>query len=279
MKNKRWLVLVGFGLLLVVLMVLFSGSASAGTVTYNTGTKAITSIYRYNSTAGTYSANLASTAAFDYFNDSANVNDAIYFTTGTGTYAPRYAYSDILVDVGTPLSATSITLVWEYYKYSDGWTAISNFQDDTNGFQNAGANIVRFPSQWNWRYFAVNSITAAWIRCRITAVTNIIEGGANQNTAPYAKDGIVNINGYTDGAPCSFTIVTDYLYSNFPYLGQLKTGNHFDFRFVGLKINSRLKTLEESIEMGNGYDSSSTLLRDQTLNYLESGEKVGTESG
>ena len=242
-------------------------------VTYNTTNKTLSYIYRATGGGVNFSANLAGNAVLDYFDDAAVVNDAIYFAPNS-----NYAWSDILVNVGTFLVADDITIVWEYYSYSTGWTAIENFQDDTNGFQNAGANVVRFPAQWKWRYNAVNGVTKSWIRARITAVTNITEGGANQTTTPYAKNGMVNINGYTDGSPCSFTIVSDYLYSNYAYLGQLKKGNHFDFRSVGLMINSRLKTIEESIEMGNT-PSGNTLLRTQNLNYLESGQKVGTESG
>ena len=248
--------------------------ASAGTISYNTNTKTLNVIYRATNNGTVFSSNLAGTATFDYFNDTAAVNDAIYFSSGN-----PYAFSDIVVDVGTALSATSITIVWEYYQYGVGWTPLNNFQDDTNGFQIAGVNTIRFPYQWNWHQTTINGGNYAWIRARITAVSGLTEGGANQNTTPYAKDGMVNIDGYSDASPCSFTLVSDYLESTYPYLGTIKTGQYFDFRFIGLNINSRLKSTNEFIETHNGYYSYQTIGRNQKWYYLQLGNKVGTESG
>ena len=114
---------------------------------------------------------------------------------------------------------------------------------------------------------------------RITAVSGLTEGGANEITPPYAKDGMVNIDGYSDASPCSFTLVSDYLESTYPYLGTIKTGQYFDFRFIGLNINSRLKSTNEFIETHNGYHSYQTIGRNQKWYYLQLGNKVGTESG
>jgi len=243
-------------------------------VTYNTTGKSITKIYRATGGGVVFSANLAATPVFDYFTDTAVVNDAIYFSPGN-----YYAFSDLLFNVGTAIAAGSITIVWEYYRINVGWVAIDHLQDDTNSFTTVGANVVRFPYQWNWRYTTINGSNHSWVRARISAVSSITEGGANQTTSVSSKDGCVDIDGYSDTSPCSFTVVSNYLEATYPHLGTIKTGQYFDFRFVGLNINSRLISTNEFIETHNGSSAGYTIGRVQKWYYLQLGTKVGTSSG
>lgn len=128
----------------------------------------------------------------DFFNDNDRVGACLYFGWSRGVW------HDLVVDVGTPLVAGSITLVWEYYHRISGWIAVPGIVDNTNAFQNAGVNTVSFPvpARWHFQYnIGWYSHNGLMIRARITAVTNLTEGGANKNTAVYGKDYAIKITG------------------------------------------------------------------------------------
>ena len=128
----------------------------------------------------------------DFFDDTAAAEDQLYFTWDRGVW------HDLTVNVGTPLVADAITLAWEYYERGVGWMAIPGVVDNTNGFQNAGVNTVSFPVPTAWRYLrnvGVSTNDGSMIRARITAVTNISEGGANQTTAVFGKDYAIKVTG------------------------------------------------------------------------------------
>jgi len=145
-------------------------------------------VFFYDSSAGTYSANLAGTAAHDYFPDDAAVNDCLYFSASDSIYYFNAKMERIRFNVGTGLVADAITVVWQYLDGSGGWTTLQNVTDGTDAFQNTGTNYLTWSSsiRYNadsayigWVYHGVNSINSKWIRCKITAITNISEGGAN----------------------------------------------------------------------------------------------------
>lgn len=160
--------------------------------------KAFSYIYRYIN--GVYeTTNLASVAAFDLFPDDAGVGDAIYF----GRYNPSWSFHDIKFNIGTALVATNITLVWEYQR-NGSWTAIPSITDGTNDFQNTGINTVAFDvpenmthTSYSWyTYLTIdgNRKYGNYIRCRITAVSGITEGGANQTDTVKYKDFTISCN-------------------------------------------------------------------------------------
>jgi hypothetical protein len=259
-----------------------------GTITYQTGTRAISHIYRATSGGTVFSANLNASTVFDYFTDTAVVNDALYFGIALNGNAGN-SLSKILFNIGTALAGTGITIVWEFYQRdltpayyggsgtAAGWYALPSFADDTNGFTTTGSQAFKFGLPYGWTTVAVNGVTENWIRARISALTTITEGGANQTTIATGYNAEVNINGYTDGSPCTFTDVMTYLNTNAPWLACKKTNYYFDFREVCLDINSRLLSLRETVEIGffglgsaNGY---------YDLSYLQMGEKVGDYFG
>lgn len=146
-------------------------------------------IYRYN---GAFSANLNDSVTLDYFDDDASVGDYIVFgyTLTTG-----YPFHDLSFNVGTALATTSITVVWEYQSTS-GWTAIPGVTDNTNAFQNAGTNTVTFTVPENWDHAPpVNGQQGYFVRCRISAVSGITEGGAQQTDKVQAKDWAIEVTG------------------------------------------------------------------------------------
>lgn len=242
-------------------------------ITYNTTSEVPLYIYRATGGGVTFSANLTNTAVFDYFDDTAVVNDALYFSKGT-TYT---YFSDITVNVGTAMAGTGITLVWEYYGSSDGsasaWIPFEKLQDDTVSFTATGSHIVRFPIHISWVAVIVNSTNSLWVRCRISALTTITEGGANQTTAPTVSNGRIEIDGYTDETPCSWTEVYNYMNTNYPYVGCIHNGNYFDFTRTIPRVNSRLVSTNEVIELcADRYGKAPPSQLGVMLNYLTSGE-------
>lgn len=149
--------------------------------------------YIYRNINGTFeTTNRASSTVFDLFSDNASVGDAIYF----GRYSPCWSFHDIKFNIGTALSATSITIVWEIMS-GTSWVAIPSVTDGTNNFQNTGVNTVAFDVPQNMCYNTTNwyrridiggNKFANWVRARITAVSGITEGGATQTDTVKYKD-------------------------------------------------------------------------------------------
>ena len=148
----------------------------------------VSKMYFYDASAGTYTER--SGATMDYFADDAAIGDILYFglTPGDGFR------STIKINVGTPLVADDITVVWEYNAGSL-WKNLPDIQDTSNVFRNTGVQYLAFKPQPDWYWGTVNGEKKIWIRCRITAITNITEGGANQTTAPQNKDLKLTITG------------------------------------------------------------------------------------
>jgi len=244
----------------------------AGAITYNTGYTTLNYVYRTTTGGTVFSANLVAETVFDYFADDAVVNDALYIGA-TSTQA----FSDITFNIGTALAGTGITVVWEYYDASTLWVAVPSQSDDTVGFTALGSKAFKFGLPFNWNKKVVNSSTSAfWIRARISALTTITEGGANSTAVVTIKDSKVNIDGYTDGSPCTLDLVWTYLNANYSYLSNTctKTNNHYNFTPVSLYINSRLKVVSQSFEFGLGNNPGVA-----SLAYLQMGVKIDNYFG
>jgi len=107
------------------------------------------------------------TAAFDYFDDAALVDDYLYFGC-------PYKWWGLKLEVGTAFAATSVTFAWEYYDGS-AWQTLN--VENGDAMLNTGTQIVSWTPPHDW-----GSLGAHWgygLRCRIAALTTITEGGAN----------------------------------------------------------------------------------------------------
>ena len=180
LKLKNWL-------FIIILLLLVSKSEAA--VTFDVATNLSDMVF-YDASAGTYTARNITTG--DYFDNDSAVDDYIAFGWDRG------AWHTLTVNVGTQLVADSITVVWEYMSATATWTALADVTDNTNAFQNAGSNTVVFTVPDSWYYKAnLGAITTAdghFIRARITAVTNISEGGANATDIIQGGDWAIQIN-------------------------------------------------------------------------------------
>ena len=77
-------------------------------ITYNATVTTCSNIYTTTSGGTVFSSNLNASTAFNYFSNTAVVNDAIYFLVAST------AFSNLTFNVGTAMAGTGITLVWEY---------------------------------------------------------------------------------------------------------------------------------------------------------------------
>ena len=180
-------------------------------LSYNANKYNISYVIRATSGGTVFSANLVGTA-FDYFTDTAIPNDAIYFTTNNTT-----CFSDLYLNVATPLVGVDVVLVWEYYAEGIGWRPIHDLTDGSNGFTTAGAVRIRFPIQAKQFYTTIGvAASKSMVRCRIVSLTSISEGGANTVDTPQYSDGYLDVTGYTDASPCYWETIYSWLATNAP---------------------------------------------------------------
>jgi len=92
------------------------------------------------------------------------VNDAYYI-------GALYRFGKVSINVSR-VGKGIYTLTWEYWNGS-AWTALSKVNDGTNNFKNAGINFVTFKYPLDWAITTVNSISAYYVRARISLFTSM----------------------------------------------------------------------------------------------------------
>ncbi len=63
-------------------------------------------------------------------------------------------------------------IVWEYYT-SSGWSTLSDVDDQTEGFTEVGVKTVSYTIPRDWSSTTTESISAYWIRARVSSFTSI----------------------------------------------------------------------------------------------------------
>ena len=149
-------------------------------------------------TGGVGYGNILKETDVDFFTDDAGVGDVVNFGWAAGVW------HDLKVNVGTPLVADSISIVWEYSNNAYTWAPLTCI-DGTNAFQNAGINTVSFDIPDDFKCggynipipagLYVNNLRLWTIRARIVSVTNLTEGGANATDYITGKDYAVMVTG------------------------------------------------------------------------------------
>jgi hypothetical protein len=237
-----------------------------GTIAYNDTDYDCSYIYTATSGGTVFSANLKDSTAFDLFPDTPTADDAIYFSRRTPNI------SDIKVNVGTALAGTDVVLIWEHW--SNGWKTIPRLNDETVGFTKTGTNTVKFPIPPVQQYSTtVNGVNTFWIRCRLVSFTAVTEGGATTTDKVKTHDGLVTVTDYTEGSPCTFDLIYDYLNTDYPEVGATKNGKSFCFNHCSLTISSYMTSNDETVYLGNGgrtlYD----------FDYLQLGTRISDYYG
>ncbi len=152
-------------------------------------------MYFYDDSAGTWTARNYTTG--DYFDDDSVVGDCIGFAP-TVNYRPMA----LCIYVGTALVADSITLEWEYGASGTGWTSLTVIDGSVN-FTRTGEQWILFdrPALFMQGVGPVGSYY--WIRARITAVTNLTEGGANSTQQVKGQSPRIYVDGYSEETPAT----------------------------------------------------------------------------
>ena len=193
---KKLLVRLGLAIAVFFLLVMTSNPVSAG-ITLD-DERSFRKIFTYDDSAGTYSADLSGSSAWDYFTDDCTENDAIYL--GNSYFED---WQDIKFYVGTAFSANSVTFVWEYYSTSKVWTTLT-VNDGTNNFSFTGERWVCFDSPLDSKETTVNGIGGHWIRVRIAAVDTPTEGGAQSTQVVKCRNRTILVDNYASGSPANF---------------------------------------------------------------------------
>jgi hypothetical protein len=206
-------------------------------------------IFRYHD--GAYSSNLKDESVFDYFDDDAVVNDCIYFNGGNSP-ARRGKFKDLKVYVSTPFSASGVVFKWEYYNGS-AWVDLSNVVDGTNGWTNTGEQTIKFDVPEDWTWVDVNGQKrTGWVRCRISSISGVSEGGANSNQKVQCGNNTIVITGYSESTPCRLVDIYEEDVSNgWGVLKTTDTDNKWGFLSLA------------SITIGDGSMASYFAMRDK----------------
>jgi len=149
---------------------------------------------------GVLSSGLGVLTWWDYFDDGAIVDDWIAFV--------RYLHKikGVRVHVNTAVVATTFTTVWEYYRNDDTWQPLTGVTDPSNGFQNTGNHLITWDMPTDWKEIerldgVVYYNSGCFVRCRITAVSGITEGGRNGDSPATVQSYAVRITGAASHTP------------------------------------------------------------------------------
>ena len=130
----------------------------------------LTDVFRYDSSAGTYTQILGTALPYNLFPPDPPVNDILYFIIDTSV-PDSGPFSSLVFDLGTG-SVNITTIVWEYPTAPAVWSALT-VQDNTYGFLGTGIKQVSWLQPSDWITTTVNGVSGWIVRARIT-----VTGGA-----------------------------------------------------------------------------------------------------
>ena len=176
----------------------------AGTITYN-DYEDVAQFYFYDLSTTTFTTRNKTTG--DYFTNDCAVGDCLYFpSTNTAMYSAQ-TFKNLKLYIGTAFANDSVTLIWEYASGSSTWTELPDLVDNTSNFSLTGERTVEWTVPDNWRFMGSPKPAQNypfWIRCRITAISNPTEGGAQSTQAVKVGNYTVYAKDYEVGDPCTF---------------------------------------------------------------------------
>ncbi|MFA6295416.1 MAG: hypothetical protein WC666_03255 [Candidatus Paceibacterota bacterium] len=127
-------------------------------------TPTITHVYNFNNTGSVYSSSHANDRSWNLYADGANteINDAVYFGNTGGSWT---SCNLNIVTAGV----YTATLVWEYWS-GLAWASFvpTSFTD----FKSIGKFTITLGTLSGWAATTVNTVSAFWVRCRISAFTS-----------------------------------------------------------------------------------------------------------
>ena len=127
----------------------------------------ITHVYRFDSSAGTFSSNLVSSSAYDLFPSPIGTDDILY--VGSDSVVTDYGrFYSLVFNIGTA-AASDFTTVIEYWNGS-AWASPTTTTNATSFFRTTGQKAISWsPFPGTHSTTSINSVTAYWIRFRYTS--------------------------------------------------------------------------------------------------------------
>lgn len=111
------------------------------------------------------------------------VGDIVYFGINEDVIDSG-PFSGLVFDLSVGADAASYTIVWEYW---DGaaWSTLTA-QDNTNMLSSLGISSIHWNMPGDWATVSINSVTAWWIRARLSALSGTFIVPVQQNRNVYA---------------------------------------------------------------------------------------------
>jgi len=159
----------------------------------------------YDDSAGTYTGNITDTRGADYFPDTAAVEDILYIGSYVHGGGSR---RNLKFTVDTAFVATSVTFIWEYYSLDNAaWTELPSVTN-ANAFESTGEQIVTWGIVEDYGKQTINGRIGIYVRCRITAISGITEGGSQDgSTHVQYGNNLLKVTGGTSGTPIDMSDV------------------------------------------------------------------------
>lgn len=146
---------------------------------------AITHVFRYDASAGTYSANLVGAATpFGLLPNPLGANDAIYFGCAT-SLADSGPFLSVVFDL---IRGSGYTWIWQYWDSTGAWREPMMRTDGTNGLTNNGVRaycFIPYPDSRAWVTTTINGVTGYWLRLVVTSMSASPVIPQQQNRAIY----------------------------------------------------------------------------------------------
>jgi len=142
----------------------------------------VTHIFNYDASATSFSANLLNTIPMTLFPASTAVGDIVYFGIQSSLTDTGPVFPPLVFDLSVAAAATSYAITWEIWSGSS-WGSVSTEGDQVK-FGETGIGTVNWkpPTQATT---SINSVTAYWIRARLSSLTGAFTRPVQQNRNPY----------------------------------------------------------------------------------------------
>lgn len=176
----------------------------------------VSHVYRFDSSAGTFSSNLISAALpYNLYPSPAGNGDILYVGCSTAI-TDSGPFSNLIFDI-TQAAAGTHTIIWEYWSGAAWSTLTVRDNTDSGGeFRVLGVNAVSWIQPDNWASTSINGVTAYWVRARISAFTSMgtipQQGNRDIYSTPWA---------YVE-------IQSDIIVGDIPAIVQIKLANQSD---------------------------------------------------
>lgn len=188
---------------------------------------ALTHVYNFDDSAGTFSSNLIASSSFSYFPASPAANDIVYIGSSQGVW--RQAVLNI-GSAGT-FNAGITPEIWT----GAAWVSTANYiSTDTLVLQSGscptGTHVVTVDSVVGWAPTTINGVSAYWIRFRISSFTSWSSSPTQTGQVIYnPRDAYISV---TDTAQIKGDVNA---LAMLRYFKRVRTSGGLDFMALGVK--------------------------------------------